>query len=320
MFLKEIKKKFTIACIGGMNVDRKFYAKDSLQYETSNPATSSVSVGGVARNIAENLGRLDERVTLFSVSGEDGDWEMIKQLSSEYMDLSFVKSDARLSTGNYTAILDMNGDLSIALADMEVFNHITINLLKPHEGMLKKMDCIIIDLNCPAKTVEYIISFGENYDIPVFIIPVSSPKMDRLPETLTSVDWLIVNKDETETFLQMRITDDESWKKAVNLWLEKGIQHVVITNGEQGVMAGAKDEKVRHFPAIPVPFVKDVTGAGDAFCAAVIHMWLHKYSFPDMIQAGLMNAHQTIMSSYTVRRDLTRENLLSLINEKKEGC
>src|SRR5690625_7316765 len=99
MFLKEIKKKFTIACIGGMNVDRKFYAKDSLQYETSNPATSSVSVGGVARNIAENLGRLDERVTLFSVSGEDGDWEMLKQLSSEYMDLSFVKSDARLSTG-----------------------------------------------------------------------------------------------------------------------------------------------------------------------------------------------------------------------------
>src|SRR5690625_2625254 len=78
MFLKEIKKKFTIACIGGMNVDRKFYAKDSLQYETSNPATSSVSVGGGARNIAENLGRLDERVRLFSVSGEDGDWEMIK--------------------------------------------------------------------------------------------------------------------------------------------------------------------------------------------------------------------------------------------------
>src|SRR5690625_4383610 len=139
---------------------------------------------------------------------------MIKQLSSEYMDLSFVKSDARLSTENYTAILYINGDISIVLGDMEVFNHITINLLKAHERMLKKMDCIIIDLNCPAKTVEYIISFGENYDIPVFIIPVSSPKMDRLPETLTSVDWLIDNNDETETYLHIVITCQESWNNA----------------------------------------------------------------------------------------------------------
>src|SRR5690625_7220251 len=119
MFLKEIKKKFTIACIGGMNVDRKFYAKDSLQYETSNPATSSVSVGGVARNIDENLGRLDERVTLFSVSGEDGDWEMLKQLSSEYMESSFVKSDARLSTGEDSEILVLKGDLAIVHRDIQ---------------------------------------------------------------------------------------------------------------------------------------------------------------------------------------------------------
>ena len=48
-----------VVCIGGANIDRKFHLKDAAQLGTSNPAAMSVSVGGVARNIAENLGRLD---------------------------------------------------------------------------------------------------------------------------------------------------------------------------------------------------------------------------------------------------------------------
>jgi sugar/nucleoside kinase (ribokinase family) len=35
-----------------------------LVAETSNPVTSTRSIGGVARNIAENLGRLGETVAL----------------------------------------------------------------------------------------------------------------------------------------------------------------------------------------------------------------------------------------------------------------
>ena len=47
-----------VVCIGGANVDRKFHLNGGAQLGTSNPAAMSVSVGGVARNIADNLGRL----------------------------------------------------------------------------------------------------------------------------------------------------------------------------------------------------------------------------------------------------------------------
>lgn len=46
-----------------------------LVAETSNPVTSTRSIGGVARNIAENLGRLGETVAFLSASGQDSEWK-----------------------------------------------------------------------------------------------------------------------------------------------------------------------------------------------------------------------------------------------------
>lgn len=309
-------EKFSILCIGGMNVDRKFYAKTSLQYETSNPVSSSYSVGGVARNIAENLGRLGNDLTLLSVSGLDGDWRIIQERSASYMDLSYVDVREELATGSYTAVLDKNGDLALALADMDVFDFITADFLRKHKEVLLKADCLVIDLNCPREALEYTLAFGKKHHIPVVIIPVSSPKMDRLPRSLEGLTYLIVNKDETETFFQRPIETKEDWRAATNRWLELGIEKVIVTKGSDGVMAASRDREPVHYPAIPTPRVVDVTGAGDSFCSAVIYMALSGYSLEDTVQAGLINAHRTIMSEDTVRQDLSREQLLQDMKER----
>ena len=95
-----------IICIGGANIDRKFHLNDRTQLGTSNPASMTVSVGGVARNIAENLGRLDHNVRLLTVAGNDSDWELIAGESSAYMDVSDVGQLIGKSTGSYSAVLD----------------------------------------------------------------------------------------------------------------------------------------------------------------------------------------------------------------------
>ena len=79
-----------IICIGGANVDRKFYAKHEIANGTSNPVKSSRTIGGVARNIAENLGRLGEKVELISVRGSDSEWNEISGASSPFMNLEHV--------------------------------------------------------------------------------------------------------------------------------------------------------------------------------------------------------------------------------------
>ncbi|WP_343034987.1 carbohydrate kinase family protein [Sporosarcina jiandibaonis] len=296
-----------IICIGGANVDRKLYAKYEIASGTSNPVKSSRTVGGVARNIAENLGRLDEEVTFISVRGRDSEWQEIYDASSPYMNLEHVAEIENSSTGSYTAVLDRNGDLSIALADMDIFEEITPALLEKNSDLLKLAKCIVVDLNCPGETIEYLCSFASENNIPLIIIPVSSPKMKRLPMDLSAVSWLIVNKDETETFLNITLNDDKDWKESVGKWLDLGVKNVVVTNGSKGVIAGSQGNGVRYYPAIETPNVVDVTGAGDSFCSGVIYSWLQNKELDHVIQAGLVNSHKTILSKHTVRQELTRE-------------
>ncbi|OLO37017.1 carbohydrate kinase [Alkalihalophilus pseudofirmus] len=299
-----------IICIGGANIDRKLYAKCEISKETSNPVKSSTSVGGVARNIAENLGRLGEEVTLITTSGYDSEWEKIYDLSSPFMNLDYVVQLENFTTGSYTAVLDMNGDLSIALADMDIFENITPDLLIKNSSILRKAKCIVVDLNCPSETIDFLCVFTSKYNIPLVIIPVSSPKMNRLPRTLSAVDWLILNKDETETFMNIKINDRKEWEKSIKKWLELGVKNIIVTNGPKGVMTGNQAGDVHYFPAIETPIAVDVTGAGDAFCSAVIYSWLQKKEIDYIIKSGLVNAHKTILSKNTVREELSKKQFM----------
>lgn len=296
-----------IICVGGANVDRKFYAKFELTNETSNPVKSSRTVGGVARNIAENLGRLGEQVALISASGNDLEWKEIYDISSPFINLEHVTQFDNSSTGSYTAVLDRDGDLSIAFADMDIFEEITPELLEKNSDILKSAKCIVVDLNCPSESVEFLCSFASKHTIPLVIIPVSSPKMNRLPNTLSAVSWLIVNKDETETFMNIKISDEQDWENSVEKWLELGVKNVIVTNGSKGVFTGSEGGKIRYFPAIEETKVVDVTGAGDSFCSGVIYSWLQNDDFDKIIKSGLVNAQKTILSKYTVRQDLSQK-------------
>ncbi|MEQ6391034.1 carbohydrate kinase [Bacillaceae bacterium S4-13-58] len=304
-----------VICIGGANIDRKFYAKDDLIPGTSNPVTSSITVGGVARNIAENLGRLGEEVILFSASGNDSGWQEIYNLSSPFMNLDFVTQFDGLSTGSYTAVLNKNGDLYTAFADMDIYEKITPSLLMKNSTTLQKAKCIVVDLNVPKETVEFLSSFTNKHGIPLVIVPVSSPKMDRLPKALHEVTWLILNKDETETYFNRTLNNQEEIIEAAREWLELGVKNVIITNGAKGVVAGDDSGKIRYFKAVETPTVVDVTGAGDAFCSAVIHSWLNKKELDYVVTSGLVNGHKTILSNYTVRQDLSEAKLKHDVEE-----
>jgi sugar/nucleoside kinase (ribokinase family) len=304
-----INESQQIICIGGANIDRKFHVKAKAQFGTSNPIQSIQSVGGVARNIAENLGRLGSKVSLITTSGADSDWAFIAESSSLYMNLDQVTQIPGMSTGSYTAVLDTDGELIIALADMEVYEEITPDLLRKQDVLLSRAQCIIADLNCPKETLQFLCHFSKNHDRPLALIPVSSPKMNRLPDDLEGVTWLITNRDESETYFNCEIKTEEEWRKTLEKWLSLGIANVVITNGKKGAMIGNKEEGIYYIPSIETKDIVDVTGAGDSFSSAVIYSWLEGKSLIDIAKAGAVNASKTLQSAYTVRQDLSSTQL-----------
>ncbi|MFZ4454084.1 carbohydrate kinase [Salibacterium aidingense] len=305
-----------IVCIGGANIDRKYYVKDSLQWSTSNPVTSTDSVGGVARNIAENLGRLDMETILLTAGGTDAAWTHIKESSSLYMNVSYAALIPEMTTGSYSAILDADGEMIFALADMDVYEAITPQYILKHDRLLSRAKCVAADLNCPKETLQLLCHKANQYNLPLMLVTVSAPKMTHLPEDLNDVTWLITNREESEASLDRKITDNEEWRKAVTRWLEKGVSNAVITDGGKGAMIGNEEAGIYHVPAVPMENAVDVTGAGDAFCSAVLYAWLEGKDLPAIAKAGMINAAETLTSAYTVRENLSAAQLQKEMEER----
>lgn len=297
-----------IICIGAANVDRKFYSDSKLQPKTSNPVESTKSIGGVARNIAENLGRLGENVVFLTAAGNDSEWNMIKDLSNPFMNLNYIQPIENASTGSYTAIIDEKGDMQFGFADMNIYKEITPEFLSKQSSTLLKAKCLVVDLNLQKESMEYLTSFAEKNNIKLVIVPVSSPKMKNMPDSLHSIDWLIINRDETETFLNMKINSNDDMRIAAKKLINLGVSNIIITNGLEPLIFKNNHSESFH-PVIPSKEVVDVTGAGDSFTSAVIYSWLKNYSNEDIINLALINSKKTVETNYTVRQNLDEKQL-----------
>lgn len=311
----------TIVCIGGMNIDRKYQMIDNFVHYTSNPVNSQISVGGVARNIAENLGRLGHRVELLSLAGYDQDYEWIHKKTSPYVNCDRVQQIENYHTSSYTAILDTEGEMQFALADMAICDQMNLVWIENHFATLKNAQAIVLDLNLPKDSVTYLIAFAKEYSIPLYIVPVSGPKMHHLPKDLAGVNGIIVNEDETQTFFNLDPNVNYPVDELASLWLSTGIQQIIITRGSRSTYYVNQSNYHRDFLPPTTERIVDVTGAGDAFVAGFIHGQLNNHAIEDSIHLALTNAYHTIMSTETVRLELSAPKIYEEYLEIKErGC
>src|SRR5699024_12453506 len=97
----------------------------------------------------------------------------------------------------------------------------------------------------------------------------SSPKVKNMPDSLHAIDWLIINRDETETYLNMTIQNTDDLRIAAHKWNKLGASNVVITNGvKELIFSNSNEEVIKH--VIPSQDVVDVTAAEDASSSAVV--------------------------------------------------
>ncbi|WP_124057724.1 carbohydrate kinase [Vaginisenegalia massiliensis] len=304
-----VNKQPEVFCIGAMNVDRKFVLNQALIRGTSNPVSSSVSIGGVARNVAENLGRLDVKVSLISLAGQDKDYELIKQNTQGFVNLQHVQQLPEASTSNYTAVLEQSGELDFAFADMDICQLMTAEWIESYQLVLSQARMIVADLNVSQDAVAKIIEIANKEAIDLMLVSVSTPKMSHLPKNLNGVTWLIINEEESRAYFEAHQLAQPSEEDLLKTWLDLGVENIVITHGAQPTRYANRQGDMGHIQPPMVDHVEDVTGAGDAFSAGVVCGYLDAYSLHEAIEFGLTNSYYTIQSEQTVRKDLTKEIL-----------
>lgn len=289
-----------ILCIGAANLDRKLRTLDKLALGTSNPARQDESFGGVARNIAENLARMGAQVSLITAVGGDASGRaLLAHADSLGIDTRAALRLDGASTGTYTAVLDQDGEMAVALADMAIIDALTPDFLASREPQRAGAALIVADLNLPQDSIAALRRDAARDGVDLVLVAVSEPKMARLPRELAGVRLLILNAGELAARVGRPLASDAEIAAACAELQAQGVRDLVVTRGAAGVLfTGAHG--LARLDAPPADVV-DVTGAGDAFAAAVC--WsLHEASF-DLALAcrrGLQLASLTLASAHTV--------------------
>ncbi|WP_394137822.1 carbohydrate kinase [Cytobacillus oceanisediminis] len=305
-YVLPIKKE--VLCIGGSNIDRKIQVTGQLQYGTSNPAESSQSCGGVARNIAENLGRLGCDVGLMTVVGDDPDGEWLIEYTKAFVDVTASQSLAGLTSGTYTAVLDHEGEMAVALADMSIYENVNTEFIEKKWGYLASSEMVILDTNFPPRVLKQIIARCDEESIPLCITPVSAPKIKNLPKDLNGVTWLIANKNEAEALTGMEISSEGDFFKAAEKIMKKGAQKVVISRGDKGLIYFTNEGEAGVLLP-PKVKIADVTGAGDSLVAGIIFAHLKGLNTEDACKIGMACSMLALQSLETVNPNLNNTRL-----------
>ena len=305
-----------ITCIGAINLDIKANAIDDIRYYSSNPVTMSSTYGGVARNVTENLSLLGNSVSLLSVVGNDkGGQIIIDDLKRKGVDVSLIEIVPEGRTGTYTALLDLSGEMVIALADMEINKELTPTIIEENWPKFAISKAIFLDTNAPADTIDYVIKRCHEENITLFIDTVSSLKAKRLPENLNGIEVLLPNLEELEELSGMKIRGEQDYMPAAHLVIKRGVKNIAVTLGEKGIFYITQTSSGKILP-YPTKIV-DVTGAGDALTAGIISSLMKGHDFKLACKYGLAAASIALQSDASVASGLNFEKLTLVIKENE---
>ncbi len=298
-----------ILVIGASSLDVKGRTLQPLDVGTSNQGLIRSSMGGVARNIAENLARLGVPTILLSAVGADGTGKRLLSHAAESgIDTRQVLVDPECGTGSYLAILDHQGGMYVSIDDMAILNRITPRYLNDRRRLFRDARMVVVDANLPPETLKTVFRLAHIYQLPVCADPTSRNLAPRLRPYLDQLHMVTPNTAEAEALLGRGPIDgrDEAIAAAKQL-VAQGVEIAVITLAEMGVCYATSNES-GYVPALDIDIV-DLTGAGDALSAAVIFGLLEEIPVGEAMRLGVSAAALTLQSRETVRPDLSLENL-----------
>lgn len=305
-----------VVVVGGANMDVKARCLAPTLTGTSNPGAAVVSPGGVGRNIAENLARLGTRTHLVARVGHDQLGEqLLAATSGAGVHVTHVTRSAQ-ATGTYTAVLDHDGELVVAVADMAATDALAPEHVSAARDLLAGAALVVLDGNLAPATLAHALDLvattgaGET-GARVVLDPVSVAKAERVSPLVHEDRPLLAitpNAAELAALTGRRVGTEAELAAAVAALHERGVVHVWVRLGADGSLLSSPGGRTR-LPVAPGPLpagpVVDVTGAGDAMVAAFCHALLCGAAPADAAAYAHRVAALTVASPHTVRPDLT---------------
>lgn len=301
-----------ILVLGASIVDIIGFSKKSYHGRDSIPGNIKISLGGVCRNIAENLARVNVKTKFISILGGDSNGRHILENSKEIgycMEHSLILKDE--CTPTYMAILNEEGEMESAIVDMESLNKMETSFIDSKAEIIENAEYIIVDSDNP-KLLEYLLmNFSQKTK---FILdPVSATKAEKIKHLIKYFHTIKPNRIETEALCGFKIESDDDLRKAADFFLSLGVKNVFISLDAEGIYYKTSTEEGK-IGTEPIK-VKNVTGAGDSFVAGVGYGYMNNLSIKDTVKYAIAMSIITITNENAINPDMSEEYVKEFIEK-----
>jgi pseudouridine kinase len=287
---------------------------------TDVPGQITLKPGGVARNIAENLARLDVPIVFAGIMGDDPQARLLIDLSRAAGlrvqpvarsapapdDLLRLKLPAVLPTATLDVILGPDGRQIAGAFSGDILDALQPSDLAQLRDLIDAAPAILCDGGLPA---DVLLRLREMLPEDAFFYgnPSSVALAPRLMPLLDRLDLITCNHLEAQVLTQTKIDSPAKLISAALILVKQGVRRAAVTFGSRG-LAYADEERSLYQPARSARLV-DATGAGDALAAAMLEALLRDEPIGLCLQRGLAAAALTCESEDTVAPSMSLEGI-----------
>lgn len=295
-----------VCVLGGANIDISGFPHQQLVARDSNPGHVKISLGGVGRNIAENLVHLGVPTKLITAIGDDLHGKrMLDHAAAIGLDMRQSLILGSRETSTYLAIHDQSGDMHAAISFMDILDEMTIDLIQSRRQALEKARICVLDTNLPAVTISYVLDKFKGTDF--FLDAVSTAKAIKVKANIGAFHTVKANRLEAEVLAGFSILNDQDIKRAADRLHVQGVRHVFITLGESGIFYS--DGSVQQHIDSPSVQVINATGAGDAFAAALVYGHYHQLTLAQTARLALGASILKLQHEDTINPNLSIDKI-----------
>ncbi len=254
-----------IIVIGSANTDMVVKAaKLPLPGETILGGKFFMNAGGKGANQAVAASRLGGEVTLVTNVGNDiFGKQTIEGLKKDNINTDFVFIDKEAPSGTALILVNEEGENCIVVAPGANTNLLPNDIQKVNN--IAEYEIILMQLEIPMETISFVTKKAKENHQKVIINPAPAQKLDD--ELLNGLYLVTPNETEATLLTGISVIDEETASQAAKVFLDKGVENVIITLGKEGAYFENAALKLK----IPAPKVKaiDTTAAGDTFSGAI---------------------------------------------------
>lgn len=297
----------SIYVIGAANRDVHARADNEMSVlADSHRGIVSEHDGGVGRNIAEALSRLNIRTSLLTGLGDDQtSQDMLSRLNDLRIDTSDVVISKGMRPDTYISIHDQNGDMVTAINQMLLVNSVTPEVVRNVSDKVARSDYIVCDCNLTSETLNYIISHMP--DAKIVIDGVSIAKVQKIKQNLRKISLIKVSTVEAAALCD--VPSNTNVRELITELQKLTDAQIILSNGEKGFYI--TEGNTAHFFDAPPLSSKTVTGAGDCLLAGFLFGKVNGKDVHHSALYALRAAQLSCLSFSAVNPQITVDTLIA---------